>query len=94
MGLFGDKNLKALDREIMAMKLALTLRDQARDPNHLERGLKQGTTDITNLIKKLMLSGKGAEARAMLGTVGPRNMPAAAQEAFAKIRAEIDGRLD
>lgn len=94
MGLFGDRDLKALDNEILAMKLALNLRDQASDSAKFERGLKQGAADIATLIDRLTAKGKRDEAIAMLDTVGPRKMSVEAQSSFDQIRVEIEAKTD
>jgi hypothetical protein len=42
VGLFGDKDLKRLDEEILAMKMALEMSDLSSSNPALEKGLAEG----------------------------------------------------
>jgi hypothetical protein len=93
MGIFGDKDLKRLEREVLALRIAVELSSKGlvQDVPRLEAGVNNGVRDIVALMRRLREKGKGSEADAMLRKL--HGGAPEAQESLTTIRNAIDGEL-
>jgi hypothetical protein len=73
MGLFGPKEVKKLDREVSAARIALSMLDQL-PPDHQEHVLGTAPKEIRQAARAAAVAGKSVPARELL-TAARANPP-------------------
>ena len=94
MGLFGDKDVKIIDRELTMMRLAITVRHRARSADQFENGLVDAVNQSALAARRLDAKGRRSEVLALLDKLKRNSLSGEDQELFETLVEQVRGALD
>lgn len=94
MGLFGDKDLKVVKKEITGLRLAIGMRHMA-PPEAFDRGVESCVVDAGAALRRLHAKGRGADAvRVLDALTAASHLTGEKQELFLDVVGRIRGSVD
>jgi hypothetical protein len=93
MGLFGNRDLKIIDRELTTLKVALALIGHAEAADKFQAGVASARTDALAAAGRLRASGKQDRARAKLASLRPNSLSGETRVLYEGIVDEVVAAL-
>lgn len=95
MGFFGNKDVKALRRELMALRVALTLGAAASTSvGRFEAGVASTQTDSVSAARRIKAAGKSADGMAVVVKAREHELRGEARDLYDRLLVEVEAALN
>ena len=94
MGLFGNKDVKQLDRELMALYMALRLGESASgSPDKFADGVRSAESDATAQATRAHSAGKGPDVAAIVSKMRAKPLDGDAKAQFDHVLDQVEAAI-